>query len=79
MSQNPTKGAKAEIWAKAFAQQYGILDTTPFSLEKVVTLLENQLQYKLVLAKPYVRKEFALTNEWIDSIVAGALHKKSSL
>lgn len=71
MSQYPAKGAKAETWAKAFAQQYGILNTTPFSLEKVVTLLENQLQYKLVLAKPYVRKEFALANEWIDSIVAG--------
>ncbi len=71
MSQPPTKGAKAETWVKAFAQQYGILLTTPFSLEKVVTLLENQLQYKLVLAKPYVRKEFALANEWIDSIVAG--------
>lgn len=71
MSQHPTKGAKAETWAKAFAQQYGILNTTPFLLEKVVTLLENQLQYKLVLAKPYVRKEFALANEWIDSIVAG--------
>lgn len=71
MSQNPTKGAKAEIWAKAFAQQYGVLDTTSFSLEKVVTLLENKLQYKLVLAKPYVRQEFALANEWIDSIVAG--------
>lgn len=71
MSQHITKGAKAEKWAKAFAQQYRILNTTPFSLEKVVTLLENQLQYKLVLAKPYVRKEFALANEWIDSIVAG--------
>lgn len=71
MSQEMTKGAKAEAWTKAFARQYGILLATTFSLEKVVTLLENQLQYRLVLAKPYVRKEFALANEWIDSIVAG--------
>lgn len=71
MSQKITKGAKAEEWTKAFARQYGILLATAFSLEKVVTLLENQLQYKLVLAKPYVRKEFALAQEWIESIVAG--------
>lgn len=71
MSQHITKGAKAEEWSKAFARQYGILNATSFSLEKVVTLLDQQLQYKLVLAKPYVRKEFALANEWIESIAAG--------
>lgn len=71
MSQANTKGVKAEEWVKDFARQYQILNTTPQLLEKVVSLLENQLQYKLALARPHIRKEFGLANEWINSIVAG--------
>jgi len=70
VSQPGTKGAKAEEWVRDFARQYRILNTTLFSLEKVVPLLENQLQYKLALARPYVRQEFAFANEWIDSIIS---------
>lgn len=71
MNQPNTKGVKAEEWVKDFAQQYRILNTIPLSLEKVVLLLENQLQYKLALARPHVRKEFGLANEWINSIISG--------
>jgi len=49
-----------------------------------VTLLESQLQYKLILARPYIRKEFGLANEWIDSIVSskkvsGSIKEKAKL
>lgn len=71
MSQPNTKGVKAEEWVKDFARQYRILNTTPQSLEKVVSLLKDQLQYRFALARPHVRKEFGLANEWINSIVAG--------
>lgn len=70
MSQPGSKGVQAEEWVKNFAQQYRILNTTRFSIEKVVSLLENQLQYKLTLARPYVRQQFAFANEWIDSIIS---------
>ena len=84
MSRPDTKGTKAEEWVKDFAQQYRILNTVPFSLEKVVPLLESQLQYKLICARPYVREEFGLANEWIDSIlsskrVSGSIKEKGKL
>lgn len=70
VSQSETQGKKAENWVKDFAQQYRILDFNSFSLEKVVPLLEGQLQYKLICARPHVRQEFGLANEWIDSIIS---------
>lgn len=71
MSQLETKGTQAESWVKEFTQEYGILHGTGFSLEKVVPLLADKLQYKLMCARPHIRREFGLANEWIDSIISG--------
>lgn len=71
MSQSKLKGIQAEEWVKDFAQRFHILNTTPFSLEKVVSVLDNLLQFKLVCARPYLAKECSNTHRWIDTILSG--------
>jgi hypothetical protein len=71
VSQPKSRGIQAEEWVKDFAQQFYILNTTPFSLEKVVSALDSLLQFKLICARPYLAKECSNTNNSIDTILSG--------
>lgn len=84
MANENTQGLKAEQWVKEFAQGYRILNTKAFSLEKVLPILNNQLQYKLLKARPHLSSEFPFANEWIDAILSnkqalGDAQEKSGL
>lgn len=70
MENEDSQGFKAERWVKEFAQDYRIVNTQPFSLETVVPLLNNQLQYKLLKARPHLSSKFPEANEWIDAILS---------
>lgn len=67
--QEQQSGAAAEAWVKEFAKTYGILSSLEFSLEKVVKLLDEKLQFKLSRARPHLSAKFSFANEWLDSIL----------
>ena len=72
MAENQSRltGAEAEKWFKQFAETAGILSRKEYSLEKVVNLLNSQVQLRLGRARLYMERAFPDGNQWIDQIIS---------
>jgi hypothetical protein len=64
-------GQEVEDWFRDFAQKAGIADKRTHSLEKVVRLLDDKLQWRLSQARLNAFQAFPDGPEWIDKISQG--------
>ncbi|NJM67648.1 MAG: hypothetical protein HC851_19235 [Acaryochloris sp. RU_4_1] len=64
-------GQEVEEWFRDFAQKAGIADKRTHSLEEVVRLLDDKLQWRLSQARLNAFQPFPDGSEWIDRITQG--------
>lgn len=66
-------GAELEEWFKDVARKAGILNETPFELEKTVRLFDEKLNHRLSWARTSIHKYFPDGEDWIDR----TLHRRA--
>ena len=59
-------GKELEDWFKDFAKRTGILNETPFKMEKIIGLLDEKLNQRLNYARTSIHNYFIDGQEWIE-------------
>ena len=71
-------GQQAEDWVRQIAHQYKILIDPPCSFERLVRLLDENLQVQLNLARPFLENAYPAAGPWLDGAIRGKVVSKQA-